>query len=112
MATVLFCVPLKKGSLNQYEAFAKEHMKREKEYKDMLSRYDIQSAKTWHKNINDHDYIFVYHEVGPTFKEKMAGWDTSTHPFDQWFRKNMLAVYDIENAGGMEELRQLVDFKR
>lgn len=110
MKTVLFCIPLKKGTLSQYEAFSKEHVKREKEYKDMLTRYDIHCAKIWHKNINDRDYVFVYHEVGPNFREKMTGWDTSNHPFDQWFRENMMAVYDIENAAGMEEPRQLVDF--
>ena len=49
-------------------------------------------------------------EVGPEFDEKMKGWDTSEHPFDTWFRENMMAVYDIENAAGMEQPRQLVDF--
>lgn len=110
METVLFCIPLKPGKLNQYEVFAKESVKKVDEYKDMLNRYDIHCAKTWHKNINDRDYIFVYHEVGPSFRAKMKGWDTSEHPFDEWFRKNMLAVYDIENAAGMEEPRQLVNF--
>lgn len=110
MKTVLFCIPLKKDCLIQYESFAKETVKKAKEYKEMLTRYDIQCAKVWHKNISDRDYVFVYHQVGPHFKEKMAGWDTSDHPFDKWFRTNMMAVYDIENAAGMEEPRQLVDF--
>jgi hypothetical protein len=110
MQTVLFCIPLKKGCLVQYEAFAKEHVEKAKEYSDMLKRYDIHTAQTWHKNIDNRDYIFVYHKVGPNFQEKMAGWDTSVHPFDRWFREQMMAVYDIENAAGMEQPRALVDF--
>lgn len=111
MKTVLFCIPLKQGCLSQYETFAKEHVQRAKEYKEMLTRYDIHCAKIWHKNIDDRDYVFVYHEVGPGFREKMKGWDTSEHPFDKWFRESMMAVYDIENAAGMEEPRQIVDFE-
>jgi len=111
--TVLFCIPLKAGCLEQYKNFAKEHTKkeREKEYKEMLLCYDIHTAKIWHKNISDRDYIFVCHEVGANFEEKMKGWDTSTHPFDRWFRESMMAVYDIENAAGMQQPAKLVDFK-
>ncbi len=111
MNTVLFCIPLKPNSLAQYEAFAKETVTRAQEYKSMLKRYDIHCAKVWHKNINATDYVFVYHEVGPEFEEKMSTWDTSIHPFDTWFRENMLAVYDIENAAGMEQPRMIVNFK-
>lgn len=80
-------------------------------YKEMLLRYDIYCAKVWHKNISDRDYMYFYHEVGDNFCEKMIGWDISTHPFDKWFRENMMAVYDIENAAGMQDPYQLVDFK-
>lgn len=111
MKTVLFCIPLKKGCLNQYKNFANESVKKEKAYKEMLFRYDIFCAKTWHKNVAGTDYIFVYHEVGPNFEEKMKGWDTSSHPFDQWFRESMMAVYDIKNSSGMEKPHQLVDIK-
>ena len=111
MKTVLFCIPLKKGCLSQYESFAKQTTERNEEYKEMLLRYDIYCAKVWNKNIKDSDYVFVYHEVGDKFREKMTGWDKSTHPFDKWFRENMMAVYDIENATGMQETNQLVDFK-
>lgn len=108
--TVLFCIPLKKNCLNQYTNFAKETVKRAKEYREMLLRYDIHCAKVWHKNISGQDYVLVYHEVGPAFEEKMKGWDTSNHPFDKWFRESMMAVYDIENAAGMEQPTQVVDF--
>ena len=76
----------------------------------MLTRYDIHSAKAWHVNINHRDYILVYHDVGPQFEEKMQGWDSSEHPYDKWFRDSIMAVYDIEDASGMEKLNQLVDF--
>lgn len=110
MNSVLFVIPLKIGSLIQYKTFAKESMERKGEYKEMLLRYDIHSAQTWHKNIDGRDYIFVYHLVGENFNEKMKGWDTSTHPFDCWFRESIMAVYDIENAAGMTQPEPLVDF--
>jgi len=40
----------------------------------------------------------------------MKGWDTSDHPFDKWSRDSIMAVYDIENASGMEKPNQLVEF--
>lgn len=110
MANVLFCVPLKKGCLKQYQAFAKETIEKEKEYRDLMARYDIHCTKVWHKNINDCDYIFVYHEVGPNFEEKMKNWETSEHSFDQWFNASMMAVCDFENAHSLEQPTQLIDF--
>lgn len=110
MKSVLFFIPLKKGCLKQYEDFAKQTMLKKNEYKEMLKRYDIHSAKIFHKNIGDRDYIIVFHEVGPQFEEKMKNWDASEHPFDKWFRSHMMAVYDIADASGMEKPRQLVDF--
>ena len=98
MNTVLFCIPLKEGTLNQYECFAQETVNKKAEYKDMLHRYDIHWAKVWHKNINNRGYVFVYHEVGPKFRENLKVWDTSDHIFDKWFRDNMMAVYDIVKA--------------
>lgn len=110
MKSVLFFIPLKKGSLNQYETFAKQTVEKKTEYRELLKRYDIHCAKIFHKCIADRDYILVYHEVGPLFEEKMKNWDTSQHPFDKWFRDGMMAVYDIADASGMEKPRQLVDF--
>ncbi len=110
MKTVLFFIPLKKGALTQYEEFAKQTVEKKNEYKDLLNRYDIHSAKVFHKNISDKDYILVYHEVGPQFEEKMKSWDNSDHPFDTWFRNGIIAVYDITDASGMEKPRQIVDF--
>lgn len=110
MKTVMFFIPLKKNALKQYEEFAKQTIAKKDDYRELLKRYDIHSAKIFHKNISDRDYIFVYHEVGVQFAEKMKSWDTSQHPFDKWFRDNMMAVYDITDINGMEKPRQLVDF--
>ena len=110
MKTVLFCIPLKKGCADQYKEFAQESVRRADEYKEMMTRYDIFCAKIWHKKIGDNDYVFVYHEAGPSFEDKMKGWDTSDHSFDTWFREGMMATYDIENAAGMETPDQVIDF--
>lgn len=111
MKSVLFYIPLKSGTLQQYLAFAKQTTERPVEYGEMLKRYDIHSAKVWHGAINDKNYVFVCHEVGPSFKEKMGSWDSSTHPFDVWFRESIMAVYDIESAATVEEPQQVLDFK-
>lgn len=59
----------------------------------MLARYDISCVKIWHKNLDGADYVFVYHETGPHFEEKIQGWNESKHPFDQWFSQQIMAVY-------------------
>jgi len=111
MKSVLFCIPLKPGSLETYLAFAKETTKRSEEYSDMLKRYDIHCAKVWNASLEGKDYVFVYHEVGVQFKDKMTRWDTSTHPFDVWFRESIMAVYNIESAATVEAPNFVLDFK-
>lgn len=69
----------------------------------------------YHKNIVNFNKDgvrceFVFHLVGKNFNAKMEGWDTSTHPFDCWFRESIMAVYDIENAAGMSQPEALIDF--
>lgn len=107
MNNALFCIPLKDGTLAQYEAFVEESKTKSDDWLAMGKRYDIHSVKIWHKHIAGKDYILVMHDVGPEFEEKMTGWDTSSHPFDTWFRESMMKVYDIENAEGMEMPRML-----
>lgn len=60
--------------------------------------------------MNGKDYAYVYHEVGEEFKDRMSGWDTSTHPFDVWFRESIMAVYDIESAAIVEEPNCVLDY--
>lgn len=110
MKKVLFCVPIKDGCVEQYKAFARETVERSEEYHAMLQRYDMHCARIWHKQFNGKDYVLVYHEVGPEFEERMKSWDTSEHPFDKWFRESMMAVYDIDDASGMEQPEMVIDF--
>ena len=111
MKTALFCIPLKQASLQQYLAFCEQTAKHKKdEWKDMLSRYDIHSVKIWHKHISGRDYVFVYHDVGPQFKERLKGWSDSDHPFDKWFNQQIMAVYDVEDVDGMEQPHRIVEF--
>lgn len=35
----------------------------------------------------------MYHEVGPTFEEKIKGWNDSTNPFDQWFHQQIMTIF-------------------
>lgn len=108
--SILMSIPLKEGCLEQYLDFAKESQEHSSEYEDMLKRYDIHCAKVWYSEMQGQYYVFVYHEVGPSFEEKMAHWDKSNHPFDTWFRESIMAVYDINSADKMGLLPQAVDF--
>jgi hypothetical protein len=95
MNTLLFCIPLKANSLEKFEDFIKQTSNdKSAEWKDMLTRYDMSCVKVWVKHIEARDYVFVYHEVGPDFAAKIQGWDTSEHPFDQWFNAAIMSVYD------------------
>tara|TARA_R110000868_G_scaffold8205_3_gene42563 strand:- start:151701 stop:152039 length:339 start_codon:yes stop_codon:yes gene_type:complete len=111
MKSVLFSMAVKPGKLEEYKAFAKETLARMDEYSDMMKRYDIHSAKVWLKQIAGTDYVFVYHDVGPNFEEKMQGWESSDHPFDKWFNEALMDSYDIENIAAMEAPEQLFDVK-
>ena len=95
MSTVLTCMPLKEGCLEKFQELIKytgEH-KRE-EWKEMFGRYDIHNVKIWHKNIEGKDHAMVYHEVGQEFANKAKDWENSEHEFDQWFKEELMAVYD------------------
>ena len=110
MNSILFCMTLKKNCLAQYKECIKEALLRQKEWGEMLKRYDLHSVSAWHHNINDKEYVFVQHNAGPQYAEKLKGWETSEHPFDIWFRHKIMAVLDIDNIDGMIQLPQLVHF--
>jgi len=95
MKTVLFCIPLKMDCLEKFKNIVKQTSeKKADEWKNMLARYDMSCVKIWHKLIDDKDYVFVYHETGPQFEEKIKAWNNSQHPFDNWFNQQIMAVYD------------------
>ncbi len=111
MKTVLFCIPLKEGCLEQFQNFVKETSEQKAaEWKEMLSRYDMSCVKIWYKDIDGKHYAFVYHECGPNFEEKITGWNDSQHPFDQWFNQQITAVYDVGpvDAGATQLLELFV----
>jgi hypothetical protein len=110
MQTVLMCIPLKKGCLDQFQNFVKQtSAQKATEWKSMLARYDILNVKIWHKNLAGVDYAFVYHKVGTNFLEKIKGWNTSQHSFDQWFNQQIMAVYDTGPVdAGATSLLELV----
>ncbi len=111
MPSVLFTIPMKQGKLEDYLAFAKETELRAKEYSAMLQRYDIHSTKIWQSKIGNTDYIFVYHDVGPDFQEKMKSWGISDHSFDKWFRESINNFYDIQSSDKFETLVEVLDFQ-
>lgn len=108
-SNILFCIPLKKGKLDEFKQFVKltTHEKIS-DYKAMLLRYDIHATKIWHKIILNETYVFVYHEIGSNFDEKIKHWTDSQHPFDQWFNQKLMSIY----AEGAVEgpATQLLDF--
>ena len=109
MNAVLFCIPLKAGHLDQFKTFVKQTSEQKAaEWKEMLARYDMSCVKIWYKQINDQNYVFVYHETGKDFAEKIKGWNNSQHPFDQWFSAQITAVYDSGAVeSGAEPLLEL-----
>lgn len=102
MTTTLFAMPLKDGKKDTYMAFLAECMGPKKnEYKDLLKRYGLNSVKIWTHTFNNKDYAMFIHEMDDNAAELLAGWSTSTHPFDQWFDKHLKDCYDfdgLENA--------------
>ena len=108
MDSVLFCIPLKDGSLEEYHAIMAECVAREQEYREMLQRYDLHAAKVWVKNLAGKDYAFIYHEVGPNFEEKLTKFGDSAHPFDQWIGEQLMSVYEADPTA--DNAKQLIDF--
>ena len=109
MQSVLMCIPLKKDSLTQYANIIKQLEERDSEYREMLQRYDIHRANIFVKQLDGKDYAFVYHEVGDDFSEKIALWESSTHPFDVWMNEQLMTVYD--GSPTESGATSLIDFK-
>lgn len=96
---ILFCLPLKEGRLEAFKQFCADCLKEKAtDWKDMLARYDMSSVKVSYKQLEGRDYVFVYHDIGSTFAEKIQGWNDSTHPFDQWFNEKLMENYAQDAA--------------
>ena len=111
MKSVLFCIPLKPGTLQAYLDFADALVKRADEYKAMLKRYDILCTKVWNTTLAGKEYVFSYHDVGDQFEEKMSQLAASIDPFDTWFNEHFLSFYDMDAAGTVEEPDLVLNIK-
>lgn len=108
MKSVLFVLPIKKGCAQQYKDIIKEAEKRKQEYSDCLKRYDLLCAKVWLKTLAGKDYACVYHETGENFREKLKLFVDSKHPFDLWFKEQLMTVYEADPTA--EDAIEILDF--
>ncbi len=102
MSAVLFVMPLKKDKTDSYKAFLNECLGPKKnDYADLLRRYDLNTIQMWISTLNGRDYAIFTHEMGDDAAQRLESWASSTHPFDQWFDKNLRDCYDVENVAKM-----------
>ena len=102
MTTTLFVMPLKKGKTDAYKAFLNECLSsKQEDYKDLLLRYDLNTVKIWINTVNGRDYAIFIHDMGKDAVRLLEGWAKSSHPFDQWFDRNLRDCYEVENVAKM-----------
>ncbi len=95
MKTLLFGTFLKPGMLSAYQRFAAEIIgPRKQEYRDLLKRYGLKTAKVYYKKIEGRDYVMIFHEAEDDALERMKKWSSSTHPFDLWFGEQLNLCYE------------------
>lgn len=110
MSSVLFVSALKKDASEAFKQFVKDTAaEKSVDWKDMLARYDMSSVRIWLGQLEGRDYVFVAHDVGDDFAEKIKLWDQSEHPFDQWFNKQIMSVYDSQSVDSMAAPAQLLE---
>ena len=71
------------------------------DYKDLLKRYDLNTVKIWIHTLNGKDYAMFIHEMDDDAAKRLESWSSSTHPFDQWFDKQLRDCYDIDDINAM-----------
>ena len=95
MKSLLFTVPLKPNTLALYKNFAAEITgPRKQEYKELLKRYGLKTAKVWHKKRAGHEYVLIFHQAEDDALERLKRWSSSTHPFDLWFDQQLSKCYE------------------
>ena len=94
--SIAFQYALKPNTKSQFQSILREAINDQTSYRDFLLRYDIYSSKVWLTVINQRDYVFFYHDIGPSFEEKSTHFPTSEHAFDAWLRQSLESVYDAE----------------
>ena len=79
------------------KAFSKKCLiTKHKEYKDLLMRYGLNNVKIWINTLEGKDYAMFIHDMNEDAPKRLKDWATSTHPFDQWFDKQLRDCYDFE----------------
>lgn len=95
MKSLLFAVFLKPGMLDAYKRFTAEITgPRKLEYKELLKRYGLRTAKVWHEKVLNRDYVIIVHEAEDDALERLKTWASSTHPFDLWFGEHLNKCYE------------------
>lgn len=95
MKTLLFATFLRPGTLDAYKKFTAEIIgPRRQEYKELLRRYGLKTAKVWHEKLSGRDYIMIVHEAEDDALERLKKWASSTHPFDLWFGEHLNKCYE------------------
>ena len=95
MKTLLFATFLKPGMLDAYKKFTAEIIgPRKLEYKELLKRYGLRTAKVWHEKLSGRDYVMIVHEAEDDAVERLKNWSSSTHPFDLWFGDHLNKCYE------------------
>ncbi|MDF1795308.1 MAG: hypothetical protein P1U63_02095 [Coxiellaceae bacterium] len=98
MNPTLFIRVIKAGKTEDVKKFISEcTTTKQNEYKDLLLRYGLNNVRFWFQAINNTDYMLFTHDIDDDAMEKLAGWETSTHPFDQWFQQGLADCFDLDN---------------
>jgi hypothetical protein len=96
----LFCNEIKEGKVDAVKEFV-QHCIQDKnsEYQEMLKRYDLNDTRFWIQNMHGKSYLLFTHNMGSEGYSRLAGWNDSTHEFDQWFNNNLKEIFanDHEN---------------
>lgn len=99
MSATLFTTLIKKGKTQAYIDFIRECMgPRKKEYEDLLARYHLNTIKIWVSTLGGRDYAIFTHDMDDDAPKFLENWSGSTHPFDQWFDKNLSDCYEVEDV--------------
>lgn len=49
------------------------------------------------------DYAIFFHEMGEDGFQRLEKWESSEHPFDQWFAGILNDCYDMDNLPELPE---------
>ncbi len=106
MKKSLFIAKIRPGKMKAYHDFGRVITgERKKEYKALLARYGFKVTRVWTQHIGNEGYALIYHEVTEGAEERLKEWDSSTHPFDMWFRDQLEQIYE----NGWEEAHFLFE---